>query len=114
MFKNNFTYKKPDSLTEQISNMSSWLLKTQTIKRATMLKSLKQKIDEISETNKSQRDILQGQLLVKEICSLIQLDYFRHKSQLKTADLNTSWTFATPVRTISEMIMMLISDEQLR
>jgi len=94
--------------------MSSWLLKTQTIKRATMLKSLKKEMDEIPETNKSQRGILQDQLLVKGICSLTQLDYFRHKSQLKTADLNTSWTFATPVRTISEMIMMLISDEQLR
>jgi len=93
--------------------MSSWLLKTQQIKRATMLKSLKE-MDEIAETNKSKRGILQDQLLVKGICSLTQLDYFRHNSQLKTADLNTSRTFATPVRTTSEMIMMLISDEQLR
>jgi len=60
-----------------------------------MLKSLKKEMDEIPETNKSQRGILQDQLLVKGICSLIQLDYFRHKSQLKTADLNTSRTLLT-------------------
>ena len=63
---------------------------------------------------RAQRDILQDQLLVKEICSLIQLDYFRHKSQLKTADLNMGQTFATLMRITSEMIMMLNPNEQLR
>ena len=94
LFKNNFTYKKPDSLTERISNMSSWLLKTKTINRAAMVKCLKKEMDEIPETNKSQRGVLQDPLLVKGICSLTQLDYFRYKLQLKTADLNTSQTFS--------------------
>jgi hypothetical protein len=95
LFKNNFTYKKLDSLMKRISNMSSWLLKTPGIKKAVMLKSLKKEMDEIPETNKNQWGVLQDLLLVKGICCLTQLDYFRHESQLKIADLKNSQTFAT-------------------
>lgn len=108
LFKNNFTYKKPDSLTERISNMASWLLSAEKIKPATTIQRLKKEMEEMTTTtNKNQRSVLQDLALVKGICCLTQLDYFRHELQLDTGDLKTSRTFATPVR----MILIVFSSD---
>ncbi|KAF8949770.1 hypothetical protein BDZ97DRAFT_1899742, partial [Flammula alnicola] len=89
--KNVVTFKKPDSLFETISNMGSWLL---TMPDSAIGERLHQAITDISQSNKGQRAILSDKVLVRSLCMLTQIEYFRIHGQFKVDDLNTSRTYA--------------------
>jgi hypothetical protein len=99
LYGNEETYQKSDSVIERIANMGTWLLNPigeATSDRDVALK-LARESKSISDTNKSQKGLLQDVQLVRGICSMTQLDYFRHPGLLKIAELNASRPFASGV-----------------
>ena len=84
---------------EKIANMGSWLLKP--IGAAALLKKLAEEGKSIPSTSKHQKGILQNVELVRGICSMTQLDYFRVPGSLRVTELNASRPFVTGVRSIT-------------
>lgn len=80
--------------------MGSWLLSPigEATHEQVTLKKLTEEGKNIPSTSKHQKGILQNVQLVKGICSMTQLEYFRQSGSLRVTELNASRPFATGVR----------------